>query len=204
MLLSPAAPAVLLHVVPRRASAKIDAANTEMPYKSHRSCPARAGSLTRRVVSLEGRPWEDAAMPTQEVSVSRVVEASPAEVFAVLSSPAGHARIDGSGSVRAAIEGPEPLALGDKFRMDMKLGLPYKMWSTVVEFEQDRLIAWAHFGKHRWRFELEPVGEGTMVTQTFDWSTARIPKFIELMGYPEKHPANMEATLAALAAEVAA
>ena len=76
------------------------------------------------------------------------------------------------------------------------------MWSTVGEFEQDRLIAWAHFGKHRWRFELEPVGDDTMVTHTFDWSTARSPKFIELMGYPKKHPANLEATLERLAAAV--
>ncbi len=141
-------------------------------------------------------------MSKRAVSESRLIEASPADVFAIVSSPAGHARIDGSDSVRGAIEGPEPLALGDRFRMDMKMGIPYKMWSTVVEFEQDRLIAWAHMGKHRWRFELEPVGDATMVTHTFDWSTARSPKFIELMGYPKKHPANLEATLERLAGEL--
>lgn len=141
-------------------------------------------------------------MSNRAVSRSRLVHASPADIFAIVSSPAGHVQIDGSGSVRASIEGPDHLKLGDKFRMDMKMGVPYKMWSTVVEFEQDRLIAWAHFGKHRWRFELEPVGDDTMVTHTFDWSTARSPKFIELMGYPKKHPANLEATLERLAAAV--
>ena len=45
--------------------------------------------------------------------------------------------------------------LGDRFGMDMKLGVPYRMSSTVVEYEADRLLAWAHFGGHRWRYELD-------------------------------------------------
>jgi hypothetical protein len=143
-------------------------------------------------------------MDSRCVSRSRLIHASPEAIFAIVSSPAGHVQIDGSGSVRESIEGPDQLALGDRFRMDMKMGVPYKMWSTVVEFEQDRLIAWAHFGKHRWRFELEPQGDATMVTHSFDWSTAISPKFIELMGYPKKHPANLEATLERLAAVVEA
>lgn len=141
-------------------------------------------------------------MTDRVVSVSRVVQASPEEIFELLASPAGHARIDGSGTVRDAIEGPEKLELGSRFRMDMKMGVPYKMWSTVVEYEENRLITWAHFGKHRWRWELEPVDGGTEVTHSFDWSTARSPRFIEMMGYPKKHPANMEGTLERLAAEV--
>lgn len=136
-----------------------------------------------------------APMADRVVSRSRVIDATPEAIFAILASPAGHAKIDGSGSVRNAISGPDPLVLGSKFRMDMKLGVPYKMSSEVVEYEKDRLIAWAHFGKHRWRFELEPVDGGTKVTQSFDWSTARSPKLIELMGYPKKHPASLEATL---------
>jgi uncharacterized protein YndB with AHSA1/START domain len=134
-------------------------------------------------------------MTERQVSVSRVIPAPAEKIFDVLASPAGHADMDGSGSVRAAVSGPERLELGSKFRMDMKLGVPYKISSTVVEFEENRLIAWAHLGKHRWRFELEPVEAGTRVTETFDWSTALVPKAIELMGYPEKHPAGMERTL---------
>jgi hypothetical protein len=141
-------------------------------------------------------------MTKRSVSRSRTIEASAAAIFEIVSSPAGHVQIDGSGSVRESIEGPDQLKLGDRFRMDMKQGVPYKMWSTVVEFEQDRLIAWAHVGRHRWRFELEPVGEATLVTHTFDWSTAISPRFIELMGYPKKHPANLEATLERLAGVV--
>jgi uncharacterized protein YndB with AHSA1/START domain len=51
-------------------------------------------------------------------------------------------------------------------------------------------------------FELEPVEGGTKVTESFDWSTARVPLAIELMGYPKKHPANMTASLERLAALV--
>jgi len=141
-------------------------------------------------------------MTSRSVSRSRLIHASPEAIFSIVSSPAGHVQIDGSGSVRENIEGPDQLTLGDRFRMDMKMGVPYKMWSTVVEFEQDRLIAWAHVGKHRWRFELDPEGDATMVTHTFDWSTAISPKFIEIMGYPKKHPANLEATLERLASVV--
>ena len=79
--------------------------------------------------------------------------------------------------------------------MGMRMGVPYVIKNEVVEFEPDRLIAWRHVGRHRWRYRLEPVEGGTRVTETFDWSTARFPKGIEIMGYPSKHPAGMERTL---------
>jgi uncharacterized protein YndB with AHSA1/START domain len=146
-------------------------------------------------------------MSEQVVSVSRVIQASPEAIFDVLIDPARHGEIDGSGTVQELRGESNRLALGSKFGMDMKIGLlPYRVTSTVKEFEQNRLIAWAHFGKHRWRYELEPVAEsdggGTKVTESFDWSYAMAPKVIELAGYPKKHPANMEATLERLASVV--
>jgi uncharacterized protein YndB with AHSA1/START domain len=138
----------------------------------------------------------------RQVSVSRVIAADPATIFDVLADPAQHAVIDGSGSVRQVRGNPERLHQGATFSMDMKIGLPYFVKNTVVEFDEGRRIAWQHFGKHRWRYELEPVEGGTKVTETFDWSTARSPWFIEKMGYPSKHPASMEATLERLDAHV--
>ncbi len=141
-------------------------------------------------------------MSERVVSVSRVIKASPEVIFDLLADPARHAEIDGSGTVQQARGESNRLELGSKFGMDMKLGpLPYRMENTVAEFEENRLIAWHHPGKHRWRYELEPVDGGTRVTESFDWSTAPKPvqKFIELMGYPKKHPASMEATLERLA-----
>jgi hypothetical protein len=136
---------------------------------------------------------------TQQVSVSRVIPA-PAEVlFAIVADANRHADFDGSDSVRGAVGDPEPLELGSKFGMSMRIGLPYRISNEVVEYEKDRLIAWQHFGKHRWRYELEPIDGGTRVTETFDYSTAAWPKGIELMGYPTKHCANIDATLERLA-----
>ena len=69
--------------------------------------------------------------------------------------------------------------LGDKFGMSMKLGIPYSMVSEVIEFEDDRRIAWQSrppgvFGKisggRIWRYELEPVDGGTRVRETWDIS----------------------------------
>ena len=142
-------------------------------------------------------------MAERVVSVSRVIDASPEAIFDVLSDPARHGEIDGSGMVQNVRGESKRLELGSTFGMDMKLGpLPYRISNEVVEFEENRRIAWAHFGGHRWRYELEPVDGGTEVTESFDWSTARVPRAIELMGYPKKHPANMAATLERLAALV--
>jgi hypothetical protein len=136
------------------------------------------------------------------VSVSRVIPAPADAIFAVLRDPAMHAVIDGSGTVKGQ-RSSEPLELGSRFSMNMRMGLPYIIGNTVVEYEQDRLIAWRHVGRHRWRYELEPVetpdgSAATRVTETFDWSTALVPQAIELAGYPKKHPPAMELTLARL------
>lgn len=141
-------------------------------------------------------------MGDRQVSVSRVIAAPPEAIFAVVADASRHADFDGSGTVKGAVGEPEPLTLGSSFGMSMKMGVPYRIKNVVVEYEQDRLIAWRHLGRHRWRYELEPVDGGTKVTETFDWSTAVVPKAIELMGYPEKHPKDMEKTLERLDALV--
>ena len=143
-------------------------------------------------------------MTERIISASRVLPFPPEAVFDVLASPAGHVEMDGSGTVKGVASGPDRLAAGDKFRMKMKLGVPYQMSSTVKEFEENRRIAWAHFGGHRWRYELEPVDGGTEVTESFDWSTSKAPRFIEMAGYPERHKANLAATLERLESVVAA
>ena len=128
---------------------------------------------------------------------------SPAQIWSVIASPQGHVDMDGSETVKGVASGPAELEQGSTFRMKMRLGVPYLMRSTVVEYEKQRLIAWAHRGKHRWRFELQPLNGGTQVTESFDWSTSISPKFIERMGYPVRHEANLVLTLERLEAVVA-
>lgn len=135
-------------------------------------------------------------MSDRTVSVSRTIAAPAQKIFDLLADPAMHPVLDGSGTVKKSVGGnPQRLSLGARFGMDMRIGLPYRIRNTVVEFEEGRRIAWRHFGRHVWRYELEPVDGGTKVTETFDWSGAISPRFIERMGYPKKHPAGMAATL---------
>ena len=142
-------------------------------------------------------------MQQRHTTVSRVIDAPAAKIFAVLTDASLHPVIDGSGTVKGAKAGVERLELGTKFGMQMRMGLPYVIGNEVVEFDQDRLIAWQHLGHHRWRYELEPLPDGrTMVTETFDWSTSRFPKVIELVGYPTRHEPHMERTLERLDAFV--
>jgi uncharacterized protein YndB with AHSA1/START domain len=114
------------------------------------------------------------------VSVERVIKAPPAAIFAIVSDASRHPEIDGSGSVvRTKPGAPEKLALGSTFGMSMKLGVPYSMSNTVIEFEPDRRIAWQttlsgplgkFIGGRIWRYELSPVDNGTKVTETWDIS----------------------------------
>ncbi|WP_406830057.1 SRPBCC family protein [Pedococcus sp. KACC 23699] len=135
---------------------------------------------------------------TRVVSSSVDIDASADVVFAILADPRQHARIDGSGSVREAVSGPARLSRGATFGIDMKMaGLPYRISNRVVEFEEGRLIAWRHFGGHRWRYLLEPVGEGTRVTESFDYSMYAAPQrlLIEALGFPARNRQGIAATL---------
>jgi uncharacterized protein YndB with AHSA1/START domain len=138
-----------------------------------------------------------------QVSTSRVIRADRQRIFDVLADPAMHPVIDGSGTVTDVQDGgPDRLELGARFGMNMKLGAPYRILNTVVEFEEGHLIAWRHFHGHRWRYELADVDGGTEVTETFDWSRARSRLSIRLMGWPRRNLAAMRATLERLDALV--
>ena len=136
----------------------------------------------------------------RSVSRTRFIKASPEAIFEVLTNPEKHCLIDGSGSVLSAKDtAPAALVLGSEFGMNMKLGVPYKIENTVVEFEPNRLLAWRHFGGHRWRWQIAPAEGGSMVTETFDWSTSKSPFMIELARYPARNAKSIEKTLIRLA-----
>ena len=120
-------------------------------------------------------------------TVERVIPAPADRIFAILADPSRHSEIDGSGTVRGMKTPAQKLALGSKFGMSMKVGVPYSMESTVIEFEPDRRIAWqtrppgripGKLGGGRiWRYELEPVDGGTRVRESWDISQ-EVVKFI--------------------------
>ena len=137
------------------------------------------------------------------VSAERVVPAPPAKVFDLLADPRRHQEIDGSGTVRNAVDGPTRLAPGAVFGMNMRIGGPYRMTNTVVEFEEGRRIAWQPrpsnslaakaIGGRIWRYELEPVAGGTRVRETWDISQERVPPL--LLGLRWMTKRNMDKTL---------
>lgn len=128
------------------------------------------------------------------------INAPASVIFAILTDPSQHSRIDGSGTVGASLGSPQRLELGSQFGMSMKMGAPYKIKNKVVEFEQDTLIAWRHMGVHRWRYELTPNATGgTDVTET--WDLSHYPKFARraLSGmFGKKTAAALAATLVKL------
>ena len=75
-------------------------------------------------------------------TVERTIPQPADAIFAFLANPRRHREIDGSGALRDAKEAPERVKLGDQFSMAMKLGIPYTMVSTIIEFEDNRRIAW--------------------------------------------------------------
>jgi len=137
-------------------------------------------------------------------TVERVIAAPPEKIFELLADPAKHSLIDGSGTVRETTEQSERLKLGSKFGMKMKLGIPYTMENTVIEFEEGRRIAWQprptgigkRFGGRIWRYELEPVEGGTRVRESWDISQERGAKWlVGLEGSRKRTRRNMEKTL---------
>ncbi|CAN5219863.1 hypothetical protein BH20ACT5_BH20ACT5_16740 [soil metagenome] len=144
-------------------------------------------------------------MPTARIiSDSIRIESPPEPIFAILADPRQHQLIDGSGAIQDTISGPDRLSLGATFGMKMKIGLPYAVKNTVVEYDENRRIAWRHLARHTWRYELEPEDGATLVTESWDWSTSPVARLIELVGFPAKNKKSIRGTLRRLKESVEA
>ncbi|MDO8392016.1 MAG: SRPBCC family protein [Actinomycetota bacterium] len=124
-------------------------------------------------------------------TVERLIAAPAAAIFDVLADPTRHHEIDGSGTVVAAQEPSVRLAKGSKFGMSMKMGIGYSMVNTVVEFDENRLIAWQPrpsigllrltIGGRIWRYELTPKDGGTLVRESWDIRQEKLPFMVRPM-----------------------
>jgi uncharacterized protein YndB with AHSA1/START domain len=133
---------------------------------------------------------------TKQMKASRVIHAPAERIFALLADPRRHAEMDGSGTVRGG-DNPPITTAGQQFVMDMfrdDVG-GYRSISTVVAFEPPTRIAWAPAldtsfpcstvdrlagittGGHTYTYHLREVGDGTEVTEVYDWSTVHDPAF---------------------------
>ncbi|MDT0304376.1 SRPBCC family protein [Streptomonospora wellingtoniae] len=133
-------------------------------------------------------------MAKHQVSRSVVIDASAERIFRIISDPRRHHEFDGSGTVQRARCDAGPLGPGSRFGMEMRMGLRYRTANRVVEYEENRLIAWRHAGTHIWRWRLEPLDDGTTrVTETFDYT--RMSAAYILIGYPARNARGIEQTL---------
>jgi hypothetical protein len=143
------------------------------------------------------------------VSVERVIAAPAPELFGIVADVNRHREIDGSGTlVRPKVPAISPLKLGSTFAMSMRAGVPYSMSNAVIEFEQDRLIAWKttlsgflgrYIGGRIWRYEFEPVDGGTLVRESWDISEDKQSTFLRRGKLPADAAKSMTETLARLA-----
>ena len=84
----------------------------------------------------------------ERIEVQRLIPASPADIFDVLTDPRGHVAIDSSGMLMAA-SGERIHAVGDSFVVhmdrevlnDLPLGL-YDVAVVIVKLDPEREIAW--------------------------------------------------------------
>jgi hypothetical protein len=126
-------------------------------------------------------------MPEPTITESRDINAPAARIFSILVDPAMHPSIDGTGMLRSAVDSELLSKVGDVFYMTMvhwDVG-NYVVQNHVVEFEQDRRIAWdplvdsiekaeyepdaSGSPQQRWGWQLEPLSDGnTRVTEFFD------------------------------------
>ena len=139
-------------------------------------------------------------------TVERTIPAPPEAIFALIADPTRHHLIDGSGTVKQAKNARHRVGLGDEFGMAMKAGVPYSTHNVVIEFDDNRRIAWQHStagaigtvagAGATWRYELEPVDGGTQVRETWDFSAVRgIKPLLRLARWRNSTRAGMERTL---------
>ncbi|WP_375482297.1 SRPBCC family protein [uncultured Jatrophihabitans sp.] len=154
-------------------------------------------------------------MPEDErFEAARTIAAPPAAVFAVLTDPQGHVRIDSSGMLQSA-EGARVTATGDTFVVHMDrealgdiadMGR-YDVQVIITAFEPDALVEWTISGtvqppiEHRYGYRLASADSGTLVTSYYDWS--RIDERFRGKGvFPVIPEAALKATLGILARTV--
>ncbi len=124
-------------------------------------------------------------MSPDRMSATRRIAAPASTLFQIVSSPAGHVQIDGSGMLEAAPDAKPLTAVGDTFDMDMDRtplndipGLvKYKVRNTVTQFIPDRLIEWTVGSAdrpplgHVYGWQIEPVSDTECdVTNYCDWT----------------------------------
>lgn len=144
------------------------------------------------------------------IESERLIRASAADIFAVLTDPQGHVAIDASGMLMDAT-GERVTAVGDTFVVhmdrealgDFPLG-EYDVTVTIKTFVPDKELSWTILGRlrpqigHVYGYRLESANDGaTKVTSFYDWSDIH-PEWRERQIFPVISPGSVRATLGIL------
>ena len=147
---------------------------------------------------------------TERFELQRPIPAPAADIFRVVSDPAGHVAIDSTGMPQS-YTGEPATKVGDEFVIhmdreslnDFPLG-KYDVTVRITTFEPDKEIAWTIVGQlqpqigHVYGYQLEPQDDGTtLVTQYYDWSDIH-PEWRERDIFPIISELALRATLGCL------
>ncbi len=144
------------------------------------------------------------------ITVQREIPASAKEIFDVLTLPARHKEIDGSGFVRGEDHGDRITGTGQQFRMNMTgdhMGGDYQTDNHVTGYDPDKLVSWktAPAGTEppgwEWVWELKALGpSSTSVSLTYDWSKVEDKELLKKVSFPLVSERQLEDSLGNLAA----
>lgn len=135
----------------------------------------------------------------RKLQASKVVDASPGEVWALVSDPSRHAELDGAGMVRGVEGEAQPIGgIGQVFAMNMHaedLG-DYRMINSVTAYVPGARVGWAprldptcelaerlgdlDVSGHTFTYDLREVDGGTEVTSSYEWTGVKDPRFAEM------------------------
>lgn len=145
----------------------------------------------------------------KKIEATRTIDASSTAVWDVLSNPARHAELDGSGFVISDDRADRITGSGQKFTMNMTgdhMGGDYQTDNHVTGYDKNHLLAWqtAPAGNEppgwEWVWQLQAQGtDATEVTVTYDWSKVTDPEILKQISFPLVPQEALETSLAKLA-----
>ena len=148
-----------------------------------------------------------------QITASRTIDASAAQLFEVLSNPERHAELDGSGFVISDEKSDRITTNGQVFTMNMTgdhMGGDYQTDNHVTGFDPNKMLAWktAPAGVEppgwEWLWQLEAQGpDSTVVSVTYDWSKVTDKDLLQKLSFPLVPESALEASLGHLAEAVA-
>ena len=148
-----------------------------------------------------------------KLEVERLIDATPKDIFDVLTLPDNHAKLDGAGFVQSVAKGDRITEVGQVFTMNMGGGHPlgeFKTDNHVSAYVPNKMVGWktAPEGQEPagwewlWVLEAEEQGRETKVTLVYDWSKVTDKEVLKMVSFPLIAKEQLEHSLALLAAAV--